>query len=101
MCERNTKKSYCFLAIPGLNGIYFRRYLCLFGKNCKLLDFLACTNVYCGPWTFHHFNVNQKTLENLFEETITPLLKNRCKKQTFKTIMKIIGKYYRLLPFET
>ena len=83
----NTKKSYCYLAIPGVNGIYYRRYLFLSCEKCKLLKFLECTNEYCGPWKFHAFNVNQKTLEKLFQESIDPLLggfrgKNAKKKKT-------------------
>ena len=70
----NTKKSYCYLAIPGVNGIYYRRYLCMSCEKCKLLKFLECTNEYCGPWKFHAFNVNQKTLEKLFKDAISPFL---------------------------
>ena len=94
----NTKKSYCYLAIPGVNGIYYRRYLCLSCKKCKLLKFLECTNEYCGPWQFHAFNVNQKTLEKLFKDAISPFLSvirgQKQKEQAFKNVMKLIGKYY-------
>ena len=85
--------------------LIFICYLCLSCEKCKLLKFLECTNEYCGPWQFHDFIVNQKTLEKLFKDAISPFLSvirgQKQKEQAFKNVMKLIGKYYRLLPFET
>ena len=59
---------------------------------------MECTNEYCGPWQFHAFNVNQKTLEKLFKDAISPFLSvirgQKQKEQAFKNVMKLIGKYY-------
>ena len=97
-----TKKSDDFLLIAGTVGVYYRRYLCLSCVNCRNLEFLKCTNEYCGEWKFFSFDLNSGTIAKL----LTPYFgeKNqlfRLKKEHVggsKQIMKLIAKYYKLLP---
>ena len=35
-----TKRNYCFLLVPGKDGVKYRRYVCLFCSNCRDLKFL-------------------------------------------------------------
>ena len=84
-----TKKQYCFLCIPGKCGVYVRQYICLSCNKCRKLDFLNCTTEYFGPWKFHVFYLNQKTLKQLFY----PIFGD-----SNNLIMKIIGGIYRALP---
>ena len=76
--------------------------LCLYCINCRKLEFLKCTNEYCGEWEFFSFDLNSSTISKL----LTPYFceKNqlfRLKKERVggsKQIMKLIAKYYKLLP---
>ena len=75
--------------------------LCLYCINCRKLEFLKCTNGYCGEWEFFSFDLNSSTISKL----LTPYFceKNqlfRLKKGRVggsKQIMKLIAKYYKLL----
>ena len=97
-----TKKTYAFLLLPGTGGVHYRRYLCLSCSYCRNLEFLKCTNIYCGEWQFFSFDLNFSCITRL----ITPYFgeKNqlfRLKKERVagsKQIMKLIAKYYKMLP---
>ena len=86
-----TKKAYAFLLIPGKYGVYYRRYICVSCNFCKKLDFLKCTNNYCGTWKFFAFDLNASTIYNF----LVPIFPG--KKKTNK-IIKLIRKYYIMLP---
>ncbi len=54
-----TRMNYCFLCTPSTDpdeyGVYVRRYTCTSCEHCREGDWLACTNVACGPWVFVGF----------------------------------------------
>ena len=97
-----TKKSYAFLLVPRTGGVWYRRYICLSCTSCRQLDFVKCTNTYCGKWTFCSFDVNSHTMKKL----LVPYF--GVKKQVFKNkkecgsaanlVIKLISKYYKMLP---
>ena len=60
------QNDFLILIIPGKRGVYCRRYICLSCDECRNLDFFNCSTEYCGPWKFHVFDSNQKTLKQLF-----------------------------------
>ena len=69
---KGTRKHYCYLLLPGKNGVYYRRYVCLSCHQCKNLNFLKCINSNCGTWKYQKFTLNQSTLKSLFKPYFGP-----------------------------
>ena len=81
------RKNYCYLLIPGANGVYFRWYICLSWENCKDLKFLKCSNLSCSAWKFQEFTLNQKTFKTYFWARNATILK--LKKKKIKHLIKL------------
>ncbi len=90
-----TKSNYCFLLVPGKDGVKYRRYVYLSCSNCRDLKFLQCTNAYCGPWKQGYFNINSKTLKSYLSVLFGPGKKQR--QNASKLILKLITAYYRCI----
>jgi hypothetical protein len=86
----------------GTGGVYYKRYLCLSCSYCRNLEFLKCTNIYCGKWQFFSFDLKLICITRLF----TPYFGEkhqlfRLKKERLggsKEIMNLVAKYYKILP---
>ena len=92
----------------GTRGVYYRRYACVFCAKCQSLDFLNCTNEYCGPWKFKPFEIKSSNLVDLLEPIFgataqLPNKKSKAKavqnkrKKMSKQITKLICSYYRAI----
>ena len=61
--------NYCYLVTcdkPG--GVYVRRYWCPGCVACKQLNFLGCTSVDSGKWTFHTFRLKRYLQERRIDK---------------------------------
>ena len=92
---KGTKKLLLFTS-SRKNGAYFRIHLCVSCTFCEKLEFLKCTNAYCGAWKFHYFDINQKHLKELFF-MVFGQPKSTEAIASFDSIMKIIGRFYGAL----
>ena len=94
-----TKSSYVFLCLPGLFGVWSRRYICLSCQECKKLNFSKYTTEYCGKWKFCPFILNSAYVKKLFEPYLGIKAqlygRKKEKKENFDIIMKLICTYYR------
>ena len=44
---------------------WYIRYICFSCSFCRALEFLKCTNKYCGEWKCFSFHVNSNSLSKL------------------------------------
>ena len=87
-----------YLLLPDSGCIWCRLYICFSCSFCSALEFLKCTNTYCGERQFFSFYVNSNTLSKLlspyFEEKQQVHKKKEKTRNVSKSITQIISKYY-------
>ena len=64
---KGTKRCFCYLLDPELEGVWYRRYTCVSCPRCLELDFLNCTNEGAGVWNFKPFEIQSGILYKLFD----------------------------------
>ena len=107
---KGTKRCFCYLLDPELEGVWYRRYTCVSCPRCLELDFLNCTNKDAGIWNFKPFEIQSgifyKLLDPIFGQAQMTQWTEKSKeakakrKKKSQDVKRLIFSYLRCIMLE-